>query len=73
MQIRDAIFSDFQAAYSLYCELAETNDAAAPSPDPQHWEAVISHSGTHVLCAPSDDALMAMLTLHLIPNVTYGA
>lgn len=67
--IRPLVVADSAAALALYNELTfgpETNDAGA-------FEAVLTHPGSTVYGAFDDSALVAMLTLHLLPNVTWGA
>ena len=60
---------DTDAALRLYTEL--TFGPAAD--DHTAFAAVLAHNGTTVFGAFVDDALVAILTLHLMPNVTWGA
>lgn len=61
--------SDTNAALALYNELTlgpETSDAQA-------FANVLTHPGTSVFGAEVDGTLRAIVTLHLLPNVTWGA
>lgn len=60
---------DTLAALALYNELTfgpQTAQSAA-------FNAVIDHPGTTIFGAFADETLVAMLTLHLMPNVTWDA
>ncbi len=59
---------DATAALKLY----NTLTFGPPSSDKMAFEAVIEHDGTTVLGAFDGPALVAMLTLHILPNVTWG-
>ncbi|EBA11023.1 GNAT family N-acetyltransferase [Roseobacter sp. CCS2] len=67
--IKPLSITDSSAALTLYNELTfgpkSQNQAAFAS--------VIAHSGTTIYGAFDQDALVAMLTLHLLPNVTWNA
>ena len=67
--IRALEVADCEKALALYNELTfgpETQDCAA-------CEAVIAHPGTTMFGAFEGRNLVAMLTLHLLPNVTWRA
>lgn len=67
--IRKLTDKDASAALTLYTELTfgpACKDATA-------FGTVLSHPGTTVFGAFDDQRLVAMLTLHLLPNVTWGA
>ena len=60
---------DTPSALALYTELT----FGPPTDDADAFSRVLAHSGTQVLGAFNDGALVAMLTLHVLPNVTWGA
>jgi len=67
--VRPLTLADTDAALVLYNELTfgpATQDGAA-------FAAVLTHAGTTVFGAVQDDVVQAMVTLHLLPNVTWGA
>ncbi len=67
--VRPLTVDDTDTALALYNELTfgpTTQDGAA-------FAAVLSHPGTTVFGALADGDVRAMVTLHLMPNVTWGA
>ena len=69
LTIRSLDVSDTAPALALYNELTlgpETSDAGA-------FEQVLAHPGTTVYGAEVDSGIQAMVTLHLLPNVTWNA
>lgn len=69
VQIRPLSDVDAAAALALYNELTfgpKSRDTAA-------FHAVLHHPGTTVFGAFAGTTLVAMLTLHVLPNVTWGA
>lgn len=60
---------DFEAAHALYRALSASDQIA---PDPAQFRKVLDHAGTTLWGAFDRDALAAMVTLHLMPNMTYG-
>ncbi|MEL6684752.1 MAG: GNAT family N-acetyltransferase [Pseudomonadota bacterium] len=69
VDLRPLTIADGEAALALYNELTfgpQTHDIAA-------FESILAHPGTTVLGAFDNGRLVAMLTLHLLPNVTWGA
>jgi len=69
VSIRPLVSSDGSAALALYTELTYGPDAT----DLPAFDAVLDHPGTQVFGAFEDDSLIAMVTLHVLPNVTWGA
>ena len=67
--IRALTQDDGPAALILYNELT----SGPPATDLIAFERVISHTGTSILGAFEDDQLVAMLTLHILPNVTMNS
>ncbi|MEJ8560727.1 GNAT family N-acetyltransferase [Yoonia sp. GPGPB17] len=69
IDIKPLTITDSEAALALYNELTlgpKTRDHTA-------FEVVVAHPGTTILGAFDQKTLVAMLTLHLLPNVTWGA
>ena len=60
---------DFAGAQVLYAELMGPSAALA---DAVQFGAVLDHPGTVLWGADADDVLAAMVTLHLLPNMTWG-
>jgi len=68
-KIRALTLQDTATAIALYNELTFGPDVD----DPNAFARVISHNGTQVIGAFDGTELVAMLTLHILPNVTWGA
>lgn len=68
-QVRRLDRNDSAAALVLYNELT----FGPPAQDAGAFEAVLDHPGTQVFGAFQGDALTAMVTLHLLPNVLWDA
>jgi GNAT superfamily N-acetyltransferase len=60
---------DTAAALALYRVLT----LGPPPADPAAFHRVLDHPGTHVVGAFAGARLVAMATLHLLPNVTWDA
>ena len=69
LRVRPLEDGDTDAALKLYNELTYGPVCA----DPDAFRTVLRHPGTTVLGAYDGDCLCAMLTLHVLPNVTWGA
>ena len=69
MQIRTLAGTDAEEALALYNELT----FGPRSQDIDAFHAVVSHHGTTLYGAFDGKILVAMLTLHILPNVTWGA
>jgi GNAT superfamily N-acetyltransferase len=61
--------ADADLALALYTELT----FGPATTDPDAFKRVIAHDGTQVIGTFAQDKLIAMLTLHILPNVTWGA
>lgn len=70
MIIRDLHSSDFEDALRLYRIL--TRDPVPVTDDPDAFNAVLAHKGTQIVGAEHDDQIIAMNTLHVLPNMTSG-
>ncbi|MGB3147814.1 MAG: GNAT family N-acetyltransferase [Paracoccaceae bacterium] len=60
---------DITAALNLYAVLEEVSEPG----DPDAFLTVLNHPGTDIYGVFEGDALRAMATLHLLPNVTRNA
>ena len=65
--------ADFEDAVSLYTEL--NGDSSIPLGDEgrEQWGMLLSHPGTSIIGVELGGAIVAMVTLHLMPNMTYDA
>ncbi|MEM7239640.1 MAG: GNAT family N-acetyltransferase [Pseudomonadota bacterium] len=74
MRIRPARIGDGPAAIKLYRELVGPDIQVADGPlGAKRWAALVTHSGTSVLAADDvKDGLLGVLTLHVLPNVSFG-
>ncbi len=70
MIIRPLHSGDFSAALRLYRIL--TRDPVPVSDSSAAFDAVLNHSGTTILGMEHEGAIIAMTTLHLLPNMTSG-
>ncbi len=72
MKIRQACEDDFDAVTKLYRELAGDIPVAAGVDGAAQWKIVLSHPGTTVFGAETVGRLVAVATLHVLPNMTFG-
>jgi GNAT superfamily N-acetyltransferase len=70
MLIRDLHSDDFEQALRLYQIL--TRDPVPVSTSRDAFDAILSHPGTCVIGMVHSDQIIAMITLHLLPNMTSG-
>ncbi|MBY5933852.1 GNAT family N-acetyltransferase [Tateyamaria omphalii] len=68
MTVRALTAGDTKQALDLYRDLV----GDAPLGTDDAFAAVVTHTGTTVLGVFSDTTLVAMATLHILPNVTQG-
>lgn len=61
---------DFKDALRLYQAL--TRDPVPVSTSIDAFDAILGHSGTSIIGAQIDGQVIAMVTLHLLPNMTSG-
>lgn len=70
--IRPLRLTDFEDLRSLYQELTQ----GAPVPDGEKGRAklqeILRHSGTYLLGAELQGQIVAVATLHICPNLTFG-
>ena len=69
MHIRPLTADDTADALALYSELT----FGPPCTDGAAFLRVLSHPGTRVFGADEDGRIIGMVTLHLLPNVTWDA
>ena len=68
MTLRHLTSADWADAEALYRELTKSGAVAGR----KAFEQVLAHAGTSVFGAFHQGTLMAMTTLHVLPNMTYG-
>ena len=66
MKVRSLTAADFSDALALYRDLVGDQPVA----DIDAFEALLGHPGTAVIGAEYEGRLAAMLTLHVLPNMT---
>ena len=73
MEIREAKPEDFDDAIKLYNELTGQWDRVAKGEKAkEQWLAILGHEGTKVFAAELEGVLVGLVTLHLLPNLTFG-
>ena len=70
MLIRELESDDFVDALRLYQIL--TRDPVPVSDSSAAFNAVLGHSGTYIFGMEAESRIIAMTTLHLLPNMTSG-
>ena len=68
MMLRALTIEDWPEAEALYWELTASGAVAGRDA----FAAVLNHVGTSVYGQVQDSALLAMATLHILPNMTYA-
>lgn len=68
MRVRDLTKADFDDALELYRDLVGDQPLAGV----EVFAALLDHPGTQVIGAELDGRIAAMLTLHILPNITQG-
>ena len=63
--------ADFTDAYALYTDLVGAARVSSPDLALIQFRALLAHPGTTVIGAERGGAVLAMATLHLLPNLTY--
>ncbi len=72
MIIRNATLDDHQQIIELYQELANQGSKQKPASDLASWQRLVEHNGSQVICAETDGHIVAMVTLHILPNCSYA-
>ncbi|MEH6644426.1 GNAT family N-acetyltransferase [Sulfitobacter sp.] len=70
MPVRKLNRDDFEDALSLYRVL--TRNPVPVSDRRAAFDAVLEHNGTSIIGKEQDGQIIAMVTLHLLPNMTSG-
>lgn len=65
-------FADFADAYALYTDLVGADRMAPLDLAKSQFRALLDHPGTTLIGAERAGEVLAMATLHLLPNLTYG-
>ena len=68
MMVRALTVEDWDSVEPLYWELTRSGAVAGR----EMFETVLSHPGTTVFGCVEDGQVLAMTTLHVLPNLTYG-
>lgn len=72
MKTRPLTENDWPAAAALYAQLNTKTPMRTDATAKAQFAKVLEHNGTTIFGALSGDQVKAMVTLHLMPNVTYG-
>lgn len=70
MILRDLTHDDFEQALRLYQIL--TRDPVPVSTSADTFDAVLNHAGTTIIGMQNSGQIIAMITLHILPNMTSG-
>ena len=74
MIIREARAEDFEGAIVLYQELVGDWDLMAKGETAKsQWSEILQHPGTTVFAAEKGENIVGLVTLHLLPNLTFGS
>ncbi len=71
-RIRKLRKSDYDNAVALYRELSGETHVAEGHSDKKHFAELLAHPGTCLFGAVVKQTIVSMLTLHTLPNMTYG-
>lgn len=69
MKVRALTHADAKAAILLYADLMGDNSSG----DSEDFAVVLSHPGTQVFGAELNARIVAIATLHVLPNMTFAA
>ena len=70
MIVRDAAPEDYAKAVALYDQFGGALPVINGPDGEQQWQTILAHPGTSVLIAEDGATLVAMVTLHILPNMT---
>lgn len=70
--LRPATLLDFDAAYSLYKDLVGSTPVPDGDAGRQRFGEVLGHPGTTIWLGCLGSEPVAMTTLHILPNMTFG-
>jgi GNAT superfamily N-acetyltransferase len=71
--VRNLTLHDFGDAHALYMDLVGDIDVPDGSAGQEQFQRLLSHPGTLVIGAEAGGMIVSMLTLHLLPNMTFSA
>jgi ribosomal protein S18 acetylase RimI-like enzyme len=71
MFVRCAGRSDFAQAHGLYKELRDAASVYGSASARDHFKRLVTRSGSFLVVAESEQQLIAMVTLHILPNMTF--
>lgn len=72
MTVRPLTAQDFDDAYALYKDLVGDIPVPNGQDGKAQFEAILAHPGSWVLGAERDGRIISMVTLHILPNMTFG-
>ena len=72
MIVRQLTTEDFEDAHALYKELVGDISVPDGSEGQARFQEILDHPGTFVIGAEHDGHVRAMVTLHILPNMTFG-
>ena len=72
MPVRPAVGADFQAICRLYAELQPKRPPPTDGRGERLWQDLLAHAGTTVFVLDEGNGPVAAVTLHVLPNLTYG-
>lgn len=72
MYLRPAKLSDLPSFITLYGELHGRTSLTDDDTGRCAWCNVLKHPGTIILCAVEREEIVSAVTLHVLPNITYG-
>lgn len=70
MIVRDATPEDFSNAVALYDQFGGALPNIRGPEGEQQWQTILDHPGTSVLLVEDGDTMVAIVTLHILPNMT---
>ena len=70
MQIRQAKTEDFQGACALYRQLGGQLAVLEGEEGRERWQELLNHPGSRVFVADNHRGICAIVSLHLLPNMT---
>lgn len=71
MRLRTATLDDFEALHALYKELVGTIEVPEGDMGQARLAEILNHPGTQICVAEVDGILVSMVTLHVLPNMTF--
>lgn len=72
-RVRAATSTDFEQVHRLYTQFGSPIPIPVGELGQQAWDKLIDHAGTTVYCVERSLQVIGLATLHILPNMTYGA